>query len=401
MDLLTALSNKPECYKAVTHQLITSCQSIREVTLSPRPSLEDLETTKSIFAARLAICELQEADANTPSQCKPLLSGSPAASGRASSNPLQLSAGQLRACLRALEAKPQSWTSYSNSRQNAALICDVSRAEIMKEEALDLFHVLIEHSFNFVQASADARQHANSHREADLAFAETLKDLHAEEIRNLARARQQTEAVIEESRNQFAQAVSHMSDTIRSAVAITADLEQMVEVIFRSAATGDAELASARLRDAEANHEVILALRQMVHDVASNDFAILQDGLRTAIGTAVSADSILWVKPLLIFEKNATRSIIKTVQVDSASERSAHRSREPRLRLTTTGGARYFGSREPNCKKDAVTSRFGFGGCAARGNQQRLGRRDATNHQRRERKLRLIKGIFRMADIGL
>src|SRR5256885_9083620 len=38
---LHTLSDKPECHKVATHQLITSCQSIREDTLQPKPSLED------------------------------------------------------------------------------------------------------------------------------------------------------------------------------------------------------------------------------------------------------------------------------------------------------------------------------------------------------------------------
>jgi hypothetical protein len=94
VGLLKTLSDKPECHKVATHQLITSCQSIREDTLQPKPSLEDLEKRKSIFAARLAICELQEANANTPPQCKPILSGPLTAYDRSSSRSPQRSADQ-------------------------------------------------------------------------------------------------------------------------------------------------------------------------------------------------------------------------------------------------------------------------------------------------------------------
>lgn len=300
MDLLNTLSDKPACHKATIHQLITSCQSIREDTLHPRPSLEDLETTKSIFAATLAICELREANVKTPSKCMPLLSVSLAAYDGSSSSPSQLSAGQqvsstnLRACLRGLEAKPQSWTSYSNSRQHVAQICDVSRTEIMKDEALSLFHRLTKLGFDNIQALADALQRANSHREAEIASAKALKELHIAQAQDLARAHRENKAVIQESNNQLTNITNHVSDTIRSAGGRAADLKRMIEATILSAATGDAELASIRLKDAEANHEAAVALKEMVQDVASNDVAILRDSLREAIDTTVRADSTFW-----------------------------------------------------------------------------------------------------------
>jgi hypothetical protein len=248
--LLRSSADKPECYKAATHQLITSCQSIREDTLNPKPSLEDLEKRKSIFAARLAICELREANANTPPQCKPIVSSSVAVYDGSSSSPSQLSADQqvrdveLRACLRALEAKPQSWTSYSNNRQDAALLCDVSRNQIIKDEALSLFHLLTGLGSDLAQALADALRRANSQQEAQMANAEALKDLHTEQVRDLAGAHQAHKAVIQESSDQLTNIVSHVFDKIRSVNGSVANLEQMLKAIFLSGVTGGAELAS-------------------------------------------------------------------------------------------------------------------------------------------------------------
>lgn len=38
----------------------------------------------------------------------------------------------IRECLQSLESRPQWWTSYSNSRQNAAIMCQAARADIEK-----------------------------------------------------------------------------------------------------------------------------------------------------------------------------------------------------------------------------------------------------------------------------
>lgn len=296
MALLETLEGKPVCHQVATHQLITSCQSITEDTLNPRPSLDDLEKTKSIFAARLALCELAQANANSPSQCKPLLAISldayewTAKTLSQVSVSEQVSSTDLRACLQALQAKAQSWTSYSNSRQHAAVICDVSRSEIMKGEALNLFHLLTGLGSQTMQALHDALQRATSQQEeAHIAFAEALTDLHAAQLQDVARIHDANKAVIEETGSQAIQAAHRTGEVIGSVGMAAVNLKQLIETIFLSAATGGAELASRRLQDAEANHEMALALKQVVHHVATNDLSIVRESLRGAAEMAVGS----------------------------------------------------------------------------------------------------------------
>jgi Tht1-like nuclear fusion protein len=295
VELLKTLNDKPACHKAATHQLITSCQSIREDAMNPRPSVENLETTKSIFAARLAICELRDASARTPPQCAPIMTVSARIDMKISQNlsksttyaAEQISSGDLRACLKALESKPQSWTSYSNSRQYASMICDASRVDILKDEALELFRLLTNIGYDMSHALADALQRAISQQKAEMAFAKALKDLRTEQLQDLAKAHQENKAVMEESSDQLSKAASHVSDTIRSASGSASDLKQIVEAIFRSAATGGAELAYLRFRDAEASHKVVMALHNMVQEVTNNDVAILRESLSEAASIVV------------------------------------------------------------------------------------------------------------------
>jgi hypothetical protein len=295
VELLKTLSDKPACHKAATHQLITSCRSIREDAMNPQPLVENLETTKSIFATRLAICELRDADARIPPQCAPIMAVSARIDVKISQNlskstthaAEQVSSGDLRACLKALESKPQSWTSYSNSRQYASIICDASRVDILKDEALELFHLLITVGHDMSHVLADALQRAISQQQAEMAFAEAIKDLRTEQLQDLAKAHQESKAVMEDSSSQLSKAASHVSDTIRLASGSASDLKQIVEAIFRSAATGGAELASLRFRDAEANHEVVMALRNMVQEVTNNDVTILRESLSEAASIVV------------------------------------------------------------------------------------------------------------------
>jgi Tht1-like nuclear fusion protein len=320
-ELLEAWDNKPACHKAATRLLIVSCKSTKEDVTNPRPSIENLENTKSIFAARLAICELRDAGVSTPSQCIPITTVSGDLPGK-------ISGGDLRACLKALESKPQSWTSYSNNRQGSVAICAFSRADMMKDEELERLRLLTTVGYGVSQALADALLRATSQQEAEIAFAQALKTLHAEQLRDLAKAYQESKAHLKESSTQLNKAVSHVSDTIHLAGIAAADLKQLVEAIFLSAATGGAELASIRFRDAEANHEAALALQELVQNVTNNDFAILRDGLSevattvhnisTTVGkTAQNADLL----------QDATAAAIENVRiVEAVADRSQHKA---------------------------------------------------------------------------
>lgn len=295
MELLETLNDKPACRKAATRLLITSCQSIREDAINPRPSVEDLETTKSIFAARFALCELRDASARAPPQCAPIMAVSAKTDVKISLNlskstthaAEQVNSNDLRACLKALESKPQSWTSYSNSRQYASMICDASRVDIMKDEALELFRLLTTVGYEMSHALTDALRRATSQQEAETAFAEALKNLHAEQLQDLAKAYEESKAVMEVNSDQLSKAASHVSETIRLASGSASDLKQLVEAVFRSVATGNAELAYMRFRDAEASHEVAMALHNMVQDVTNNDVAILRDCLTETVSIVV------------------------------------------------------------------------------------------------------------------
>jgi hypothetical protein len=199
----------------------------------------------------------------------------------------QVSSNDLRACLKALESKPQSWTSYSNSRQYASMICDASRVDIMKDEALELFRLLTTIGYEMSHALTDALRRATSQQEAETAFAEALKNLHAEQLQDLAKAYEESKAVMEVNSDQLSKTASHVSETIRLASGSASDLKQLVEAVFRSVATGSAELAYMRFRDAEASHEVAMALHNMVQDVTNNDVAILRDCLSETVSIVV------------------------------------------------------------------------------------------------------------------
>lgn len=147
LHILTALESAPSCNRLATANLIDSCQSLGSPNNANHHIVFTLDEVKSTFAARLAVCELQGAHAAIPSQCstllpdgrKPesrslrcLLPKSDCSNEKKSDMFSTTTVGELNHCLAALESRPQWWTSYSNARQNAVVMCHAARIEIEK-----------------------------------------------------------------------------------------------------------------------------------------------------------------------------------------------------------------------------------------------------------------------------
>lgn len=138
LQILTSMQTSPSCHRLAASKLLNSCQSIEGASSDREPSLDDV---KSIYAAQLAMCEIISAGSAIPQQCKPLTPGHKTKSWRGFSGTASEGRqrpgdnsgnAQLSQCLQALESRPQWWTSYSNSRQNAVVMCRAARVEIEK-----------------------------------------------------------------------------------------------------------------------------------------------------------------------------------------------------------------------------------------------------------------------------
>ena len=86
---------------------------------------------RSVYAAQLAMCEIVSAGSAVPQACKSL-DVSPGVNIHQTSGFKYIRRDQLGLCLQSLESKPQWWTSYSNNRQNAMVICQAARVDIEK-----------------------------------------------------------------------------------------------------------------------------------------------------------------------------------------------------------------------------------------------------------------------------
>ena len=178
------MKSSPSCNRIAATKLVTSCQSIGGKTDNADTDTHiALDHIRSLYAARLAICELNGAGASTPPPCLPVtvypsqkkaflgFSHSHRKSANvAESVPTEL----LGSCLKSLESRPQWWTSYSNSRQNAVVICQASRIEHEKEELLDLHKSIVQSTSKLNHGLHEALKVASANSAQHKAFMETI-----------------------------------------------------------------------------------------------------------------------------------------------------------------------------------------------------------------------------------
>ena len=165
-------------------KLVTSCQSIGiNADHVESNDYSTLERLRSLYAARLAICELDGAGISIPAPCSPVnvlpwqkksrfgFSVKPESETRIEYEfPQQV----LTPCLKSLESRPQWWTSYSNNRQNAMVICQAARIENEKEELLDLHRSIVHSTYKLNHGLKEALQTASAESAAHEAFINTI-----------------------------------------------------------------------------------------------------------------------------------------------------------------------------------------------------------------------------------
>ncbi|KAI9601308.1 hypothetical protein H4Q26_001123 [Puccinia striiformis f. sp. tritici PST-130] len=115
-ERLQAFSIQPEQQESSCYSRIFGALTNKEKNTSPEPSLCSVlgrsEAHRTAFAARLTICELETNRLTLPRECTLWIE---AGSGPTST--------KLQACVGALHASPQSWSSFTGHQREAVQLC--------------------------------------------------------------------------------------------------------------------------------------------------------------------------------------------------------------------------------------------------------------------------------------
>jgi hypothetical protein len=211
VDFVVSMQNAPTCTRMAASHLMSECKLLEHAPefAKSRPEAY-LDNVKTEYAAKLAVCELLSAQPNNPvppTNCEMLVPTSRACNKGGTwwySRPEttvsekqcypEIKQHQYAQCLKTLQSSPQYWTSFSNARQNAVVMCQASRDAIERENHLETFKNLtqvmgavssaIEKSTEEYEALIqDQKQFVDEVREAQDRFKE---DVHAVQEKALA-----------------------------------------------------------------------------------------------------------------------------------------------------------------------------------------------------------------------
>ncbi|KAI9743177.1 MAG: hypothetical protein M1835_002975, partial [Candelina submexicana] len=307
MQLLTTLESSPSCHRLATVTLLSSCQNLEGSTkitdLSTETSEAIQDEIKSIYAARLAVCELLGASAAVPLHCSAFIPSQPVKekgwfgsqskrqtkAGPPKSRYDDLNARQLGQCLTSLESRPQWWTSYSNARQNAVVMCQAARTEIDRDEMLELHKAMAGVTSDLSEAMSKTVHQSHAQLEEQRVFAQAVKDFQKRLLRDLDDASSGAKTYFGSLMREVDAAVQgilrRIVTTAQAAEGSLHDLQQNVmksnddvndvrknvAKVFQQVLNGGSELAVSQSRDWEHNHLRAIEVQQALEVIRVRD----------------------------------------------------------------------------------------------------------------------------------
>ncbi|KAI4909879.1 uncharacterized protein J4E92_010495 [Alternaria infectoria] len=155
VDFVVSMQTAPTCTRMAASHLMNECKLLEHAPdfAKSRPEAY-LDNVKTEYAAKLAVCELlsaQPVNPTPPANCDILVPASrhcgkggswwharPEVPSEKQCYP-DFKEYQYTQCLKSLQSTPQYWTSFSNARQNAVVMCQASRDVIERENHLEIF----------------------------------------------------------------------------------------------------------------------------------------------------------------------------------------------------------------------------------------------------------------------
>ena len=182
LNLIESIESLPSCAKIASSTLMYSCSALEgsiehDESNYTRGSDLFIEEEADVYSARLAVCELNGADFLIPKECQTFIPTDRVMKKRgirgfwSRNGPTEptglfqyyddITKANLQQCRKALGSTSQSWTSYSNSRQNAVVMCHAMRSQVEKDEQLHVGRILASTAAATTGSLQDALEQVN------------------------------------------------------------------------------------------------------------------------------------------------------------------------------------------------------------------------------------------------
>ena len=182
LEMIENVKSLSSCAKIASSALLHACSALDGSIQHDGTDLKQgsdllVDEEADIYAARLAVCELSGADFSIPKECKAFVptertkkkrsirgfwsNDGPSEPGSLFQHYDEITQTNLQQCRKALGSTPQSWTSFSNNRQNAVVMCRAMRSEVDKDEQLEVGKILAQAAAASTESLKDAYEHIN------------------------------------------------------------------------------------------------------------------------------------------------------------------------------------------------------------------------------------------------
>ncbi|KAF1845186.1 uncharacterized protein K460DRAFT_376661 [Cucurbitaria berberidis CBS 394.84] len=260
-----------------------------------------LDNVKTEYAAKLAVCELLSAQPSNPippPYCDILVPSSKSCSKGGSwwhtkqefSSERQcypeFKEYQYSQCLKSLQSTPQFWTSFSNARQNAVVMCQASRDAIERENHLETFknltQVLGVVTSTMQKTTEDyeslIREQRQFSEEARNAHDQLKEDIHAVQEKAVA-----TVGALDEKFHTFMESsISELITALADSQSVEIErIHQRMQDFSQDLMTESSQLAKFFSGELQQFHERSLSSLQIHHQAQVDSYSTLSDHMDT------------------------------------------------------------------------------------------------------------------------
>jgi uncharacterized protein YoxC len=299
VDFVVSMQTAPTCTRMAASHLMNECKLLENAPdfAKSRPEAY-LDNVKTEYAAKLAVCELLSAQPNSPippPNCDILVPTSRACSNRgtwwysrpdSTGNQKQcypdIKEYQYVQCLKTLQSSPQYWTSFSNARQNAVVMCQASRDAIERENHLETFKNLTQvmsavssamqkSTDEYEALIKDQKQFADEVRETQDRFKEDVHAVQEKALATVGTLNSKFHAFMDTS---ISELITALADNQSSGIV---RIRQEMQEFSRDLMTESSQFAKFFNIQLQAYHEQALTSLQVSHEAQIHSYNVLSD----------------------------------------------------------------------------------------------------------------------------
>lgn len=311
VDFVVSMQTAPTCTRKAASHLMNECKLLEHAPdfAKGRPDAY-LDTVKTEYAAKLAVCELLSAQPPTtaipPPHCDILVPSSRACNKGGWWSHSQTNSDkqcypdyrehQYNQCLKTLQSSPQYWTSFSNARQNAVVMCQASRDAIERENHLELFKNLTQ-----VMGAVSSSMKQTTDEYASLLrdqneFAEELRESQSQFKKDVAAVQEKALATAGDVNNKVN---AFMETSVSRLITALADsqsaeivrIRQEMQVFSQDMIAENYQLAKSLTTELQQHHDRAILSLQINHAAQVNSYEVLSDYMNDAQNAAVKINN--------------------------------------------------------------------------------------------------------------